>query len=63
MLATLVAEPFSNSDWIFESKLDGEWCLTFRTGKKTGLLSRNQKLLNDTYPELIDPLAREGAAT
>ena len=63
MLATLVAQPFSDRGWIFEPKLDGERCLTFRSGKKPRLLSRNQKLLNDTYPELVGPLARQGAGT
>jgi DNA ligase D-like protein (predicted ligase) len=59
MLATLVAEPFSGKDWIFEPKLDGERCLTFRTDKSTRLLSRNKKGLNETYPELLQPLASQ----
>ena len=33
MLATLVDQPFSSRDWIFEPKLDGERCLTFRRAK------------------------------
>jgi bifunctional non-homologous end joining protein LigD len=57
MLATLVAEPFSDESWIFEPKLDGERCLTFRREDGSRLLSRNQKVLNDTYPELVKPLA------
>lgn len=56
MLATLVDEPFSDPDWIFERKLDGERCLAFRDGDDIRLLSRNQKDLRSTYPELIDPL-------
>jgi bifunctional non-homologous end joining protein LigD len=59
MLATLVAEPFSDENWIFEPKLDGERCLTFRSDKSPRLLSRNQKLLNNTYPELVSPLASQ----
>lgn len=59
MLATLVAEPFSDSNWFFEPKLDGERCLTFRSGKTPRLVSRNQRTLNDTYPELVAPLARQ----
>ena len=57
MLATLVAEAFSAEDWIYESKLDGERCLTFGDGKKLHLFSRNRKELNNTYPELVTPLA------
>ena len=57
MLATLVAEPFSDENWIFEPKLDGERCLTFCSDKNPRLLSRNQKGLNNTYPELAKAMA------
>lgn len=60
MLATLVDHAFSDPDWIFERKLDGERCLAFRDGGDLRLLSRNQRHLNATYPELIAPL--EGAS-
>jgi bifunctional non-homologous end joining protein LigD len=59
ILATLVAEPFSRKSWILEPKLDGERCLTFRSDKSPRLLSRNKKVLNRTYPELVDPLASQ----
>lgn len=59
MLATLVAEPFSGKDWIFEPKLDGERCLVFRDARGARLMSRNQRTLNDTYPELAGPLGRQ----
>jgi bifunctional non-homologous end joining protein LigD len=59
MLATLVAEPFSRENWVFEPKLDGERCLIFRNHGNPRLLSRNQKVLNGTYPELVAPLASE----
>lgn len=54
MLATLTDERFSDPDWIFERKLDGERVLVFRQAKRVRLLSRNRKLLNNTYPELVD---------
>jgi bifunctional non-homologous end joining protein LigD len=57
MLATLTKERFSDPAWIFERKLDGERCLAFRRGKEVRLLSRNQKALNDHYPEIADALA------
>jgi DNA ligase D-like protein (predicted ligase) len=56
MLATLVDEQFSDPDWIFERKLDGERCLAFRDGGEVRLLSRNRRDLVDTDPELLDPL-------
>lgn len=57
MLATLVAEPFSRENWIFEPKLDGERCLTFHKRGNPRLLSRNEIELNGTYPELVEALA------
>src|SRR5213594_3709853 len=59
MLATLVAQPFSAEGWIYEPKLDGERCLVFRNNKNPRLFSRNQKSLNETYPELVEPLASQ----
>lgn len=57
MLAKLTKDYFSDPDWIFERKLDGERCLAFRNGDQIQLLSRNQKRLNDHYPELVQALA------
>lgn len=54
MLATLVGEPFSDEEWIYERKLDGERCLAYRQGHQVRLMSRNQKNLVDTYPEVAD---------
>jgi bifunctional non-homologous end joining protein LigD len=53
MLATLTEERFSREGWLFEPKLDGERCLVWRHGDDVDLYSRNQKLLNDKYPELV----------
>jgi bifunctional non-homologous end joining protein LigD len=61
MLATLVAEPFSREGWIFEPKLDGERCLTFRNGKSPRLFSRNRISLNETYPDIAEPLAAQAS--
>ena len=62
MLATLTDERFSNKDWLFERKLDGERCLGFRAGKDVRLRSRNREDLNPTYPELVDALADQSPA-
>jgi bifunctional non-homologous end joining protein LigD len=59
MLATLTKSRFSDPAWIFERKLDGERCLAFRRGKEVRLLSRNQKVLNNHYPEIAEALAAQ----
>ncbi len=61
MLATLTDRRFSDPNWIFETKLDGERCLAFKRGSTVRLLSRNRQLLNNTYPEVVEAL--EGAGT
>ena len=52
MLATLTKDYFSNEDWIFERKFDGERCLIFKNKDHVFLKSRNNKSLDSTYPEL-----------
>jgi len=61
MLATLTDRPFSDPDWVYERKLDGERCLAFTRGPDVQLLSRTRRSLNATYPELVDALAGKGA--
>lgn len=53
MLATLTDKRFSDPDWIFETKFDGERALTFVHNQKINILSRNQHNLSKTYPELV----------
>src|SRR5919109_3187179 len=59
MLATLTSKHFSDPNWIFEPKLDGVRCLTFRKGREIRLLSRNNKSLNSTYPELKKAIEKQ----
>lgn len=54
MLATLTERRFSDPDWIYERKLDGERLLVFRNGNDVRLMTRNRKQANDTYPELVE---------
>jgi len=61
MKAILHDGPFSDPDWIYERKLDGERCLAYRTPDGVRLRSRTDKLLNNTYPELVDALEREAS--
>jgi bifunctional non-homologous end joining protein LigD len=60
MLATLTDHYFSDPAWIFERKLDGERCLAFCLDGKARLLSRSRQHLDNTYPEIVDGLARQG---
>ena len=54
MLATLTDKRFSDPDWIYERKLDGERLLLFRNGDNIRLMTRNRKQVNDSYPELVE---------
>ena len=48
MKAVLHDRAFSDPDWIYERKLDGERCLAYRTPDGVRLRSRTDKLLNNT---------------
>lgn len=61
MLATLTRERFSRQGWIFERKLDGERCLAFKRGSRVRLMSRNRKLINNSYPELVDAILKQSS--
>ncbi len=59
MLAKLTHDVFSDEEWIFERKLDGERCLVFKNGNEVNIMSRNKKHLNDTYPEIVSALKKQ----
>jgi DNA ligase D-like protein (predicted ligase) len=61
-LATLTNDRFSNPAWLYERKLDGERCLAYRTGDQLRLMTRNQKQVNSTYPELAATLRAQDCA-
>jgi bifunctional non-homologous end joining protein LigD len=52
MLATLVDEPFSDPDWIFETKWDGFRSICFIQNGEARFVSRNQIEMTPQYPEL-----------
>ena len=56
-LATLTQDRFSDEAWLYERKFDGERCLAYRDGGRLRLMTRNQKQVSETYPELADALA------
>lgn len=57
MLAVLTHDHFSDADWIYERKLDGERVLVFRNGDSLRLMTRNKKEVSNTYPELCEALS------
>src|SRR5438477_5219125 len=58
MLATLVDDPFSHPEWIFETKWDGFRAVCFIENGGARFVSRNQLDMTHQYPELVD-LARQ----
>ena len=58
-LATLTRERFSSPDWVYERKLDGERCLSFVGGSSVRLLTRNQRDVTTTFPEIASALAAQ----
>jgi DNA ligase D-like protein (predicted ligase) len=60
MLATLTERRFSNADWLFERKLDGMRALAARDAGRPQLWSRNERRLDERFPELIEALDELG---
>jgi bifunctional non-homologous end joining protein LigD len=58
-LATLTHERFSDPEWIFERKLDGERCLAFCGPDGVILKSRSQHEITTTFPEIARALAAQ----
>ncbi len=52
MLATLVDDPFSDPEWIFETKWDGFRSVCFVKNGESRFVSRNQIEMTPQYPEL-----------
>jgi bifunctional non-homologous end joining protein LigD len=55
-LATLTRERFSSPEWIYERKLDGERCLAYRGPAGVRLMSRNERDITSTFPEVAGAL-------
>ena len=60
-LATLTKDRFSDPQWLFERKLDGERLLAFRDGSGVRLLTRNDRDVTATFPEVADALRAQKA--
>lgn len=61
MLATLTINYFSSPDWIYEHKFDGERCLAVKKNGKIHLMSRNEREINNEYPELAKAFNAQSA--
>src|SRR6202044_1091711 len=60
-LATLTKDRFSDPQWLFERKLDGERLLAFRDASGVRLLTRNDRDVTATFPEVADALMAQEA--
>jgi bifunctional non-homologous end joining protein LigD len=60
-LATLTAERFSDPEWLYERKLDGERCIAYRDGDRVLLMTRNRQDVSGTYPEIRDALVAQSS--
>jgi DNA ligase D-like protein (predicted ligase) len=58
MLATLTEQLPTEGKWVYEPKLDGVRALIYASGGTVRIYSRNRKLLNDAYPELVEALSQ-----
>lgn len=56
MLTTIVEEPFTKKDWLFELKLDGFRVIADIDAKRVKLISRNDKSLNRAFPTVVEQL-------
>jgi bifunctional non-homologous end joining protein LigD len=61
MLAVLTSNYFESSDWIYEQKFDGQRCLAFKKDGVVTLKSRNDRVINAAYPDLVEALTKQTA--
>ena len=58
MKATTAPAPPDNGQWLYEVKFDGFRVLAIKNGKEVELWSRNQKRLDERFPEVVKAVAR-----
>ncbi len=47
----------AGENWTFEIKFDGYRCIAVKRGRAVTLFSRNEKVLNNRFPGVLDTLA------
>jgi bifunctional non-homologous end joining protein LigD len=57
MKPKLVEEAPATGDWLYELKFDGIRALAIKNGRTVQLISRNEKKLNDRFPEIAQAAA------
>lgn len=58
MLAKEIQTPFNNKDWLYEIKWDGYRAIAEVEGKNVKLYSRNGNTFNNSYPVIVEALAK-----
>ena len=58
MLATLVDKPFHLSGWIYEEKYDGIRILAYKQGAHISLITRNDIVRTERYPEVAAAVSK-----
>ena len=58
MKAVTAPPPPYNGEWLYEVKFDGFRVLAIKNGKNVELWSRNQKPLNERFPEVVRAVAK-----
>ena len=58
MKALTASAPPINNEWLYELKFDGFRVLAIKNGKQVELWSRNQKPLNERFPEVAKAVAK-----
>lgn len=58
MLAKEIESPFNGKDWIYEIKWDGYRAIAEVNGTNVKLYSRNGNTFNNSYPAIVDALAK-----
>lgn len=58
MKAMVASAPPHNGQWLYEVKFDGFRVLAVKNGREVELWSRNQKSLDERFPEVVQAVAR-----
>lgn len=59
MLCMLTENYFSSNDFLYEHKFDGERIIAYKDKNKVRLMTRNKKLANRIYPDIVKQLEKQ----